>query len=50
MPSLANVRVCGIYGTALTALLQVTPVPFGLRPAVLVRRGSVWVMEEPSDL
>jgi general stress protein 26 len=28
---------------------QVTPAPFGLCPAVLVRRGNVWVMEESSD-
>jgi general stress protein 26 len=28
---------------------QVTPAPFGLRPAVLVRRGDMWAMEEPSD-
>lgn len=28
---------------------QVTPAPFGLCPAVLVRRGDAWVMEEPRD-
>jgi hypothetical protein len=28
---------------------QVTPIPFGLRPAVLVRRGDGWVFEEPGD-
>jgi general stress protein 26 len=28
---------------------QVTPPPFGLRPAVLVRSGDVWILEGPSD-
>jgi general stress protein 26 len=28
---------------------QVTPIPFGLRPAVLVRHGDGWVLEEPGE-